>query len=236
MVFMDWSDEPLRGLPGVDREPTFLYGMDLGDGRWFVEETSLARRPALGFDVLAQRLERRLAATGARLVDTLEVERCLFPMGVALPPRHQRVVGFGGAAGMVHPATGYQVGSALRRAPELAAALAAALRGPGATPASVASAGWRAVWPPDLVRQRALHLYGLETLLGFDTPTIQRFFSAFFDMGDDHWRGYVSGAPSVASLSATMLELFRAAPAALRRSLVRPALGREGASLLWNLR
>lgn len=236
MVFMDWSDAPLRDLPRVAEDPTFLYGMDLGDGRWFVEETSLARRPALGFDALEQRLWRRLESAGARLTETLEVERCLFPMGVPLPPRDQRVIGFGGAAGMVHPATGYQVGAALQRAPELAASLSRALDARGATPHSVAAAGWRAVWPIDLVRQRALHAFGMEALLGFDTATIQRFFSAFFDLGEEHWRGYISGAPSVGRLAGTMLALFRRAPGPLRRSLVRPALGPDGAALVRALR
>jgi lycopene beta-cyclase len=236
MVFMDYRDEPFAGLPGVRRDPTFLYGMDLGHGRWFVEETSLARRPALDAETLRTRLLRRLAAAGAHLEETLEVERCLFPMGVPLPPMDQLVIGFGGAAGMVHPATGYQVGSALRRAPALAAALAAALDVHGASAASVAAAGWAAVWPPDLLRQRALHLFGLEALLRFDTPTTQRFFSAFFALGEDHWRGFVSGAPSVSDLAGTMLALYRRAPGSLRRCLVRPALGRDGLALARALR
>lgn len=224
MVFMDYRDEPLRGLPRVAEDPTFLYGMDLGGGRWFVEETSLARRPALGFDVLAARLDRRLRAAGARVVQTLEVERCLFPMGVALPPRDQPVIGFGGAAGMVHPATGYQVGTALRRAPALARALAEALGAADATAQSVAAAGWSAVWPTDLVRQRALHIFGLETLLRMDTATTQRFFSTFFDLDDADVRSYISGAPSVRSLAGTMLTLFRRAPSPLKRTLLRGLL------------
>lgn len=236
MVFMDYRDGPLRGLPGVAADPTFLYGMDLGDGRWFVEETSLARRPALGFDMLAARLRRRLATAGARVGDTLAVERVRFPMGVPLPPTDQPAVGFGGAAGMVHPATGYQVGTALRRAPALAEALVRALDRPDATAGSVAAAGWQAVWPADLMRQRALHAFGLEALLRMDTPTIQRFFAGFFELGEPHWRGFVSGAPDVRDLSATMLALFRRAPGSLRRALVSPALGREGVDLLRALR
>lgn len=236
MVFMDYRDGPLRGLPDVATEPTFLYGMDLGDGRWFVEETSLARRPALGFDVLAARLQQRLDVVGARVDQTLAVERCRFPMGVPLPPRGQSAIGFGGAAGMVHPATGYQVGAALRRAPVLAAALARALDRPTATARTVAEAGWNAVWPPDLLRQRALHAYGLEALLRMDTPMLQRFFTTFFDLGEAAWRGYVSGAPDVGALTATMLALFRRAPGALRAALVLPAVGREGVDLVRALR
>ena len=35
--------------------PTFLYAMDLGDGVFFVEETSLALAPGVPYDVLKQR-------------------------------------------------------------------------------------------------------------------------------------------------------------------------------------
>ncbi|HSK89935.1 MAG TPA: lycopene cyclase family protein, partial [Euzebyales bacterium] len=43
MCLMDFDAAPFdAAMP-----PTFLYAMDLGDGRWFVEETSLARRPGV---------------------------------------------------------------------------------------------------------------------------------------------------------------------------------------------
>lgn len=236
VVLMDYRHAPLRGLPRVGEDPTFLYAMDLGGGRWFVEETSLARRPALGLDVLEARLHQRLAAEGVRVRRTLDVERCRFPMGVPLPARNQPVVGFGGAAGMVHPATGYQVGAALRRAPALAAALRDALAAPGTTPASVAAAGWNAVWPADLVRQRALHEFGLETLLRLDTAQTQAFFSAFFSLPQPDWQGYLSGADSVGNLSRTMLRLFASAPGRLQVALARAALGRPLPALLRSLR
>lgn len=170
--------------------------------------------------------------SGAHLDETLEVEHVAIPMGGPLPPRDQPVIAFGGAAAMVHPATGYQLGAALTRAPALAAALAGALDTPGA---DIARAGWDAVWPADLVRQRALHTFGLEALLRMDTATTQRFFEAFFDLGEQHVRGYLSGAPSVHALSGTMLALFRHAPGALRRRLVLPALGPDGVTLLQGL-
>jgi len=232
MLLMDWRDEPLRGLPRAAEDPTFLYAMDLGDGRWLAEETSLARRPALGMDVLRDRLHRRLDVLGARALRTDAVERVAFPMGVPLPPRDQRVVGYGGAAGMVHPATGYQVAAALRRAPDLAAALVRALDDPATDGAAVARAGWAAVWPRDLVRQRALHEFGLETLLRFDGARTRAFFRAFFDLRPEHWRSYLSGAPSTAGLARTMLRLFATAPADLRASLVTGAFRPGGSALL----
>jgi lycopene beta-cyclase len=49
MVLMDYRDDHLspseRAAP-----PTFLYAMDLGDGVFFVEETSLAHCPAISLE------------------------------------------------------------------------------------------------------------------------------------------------------------------------------------------
>jgi lycopene cyclase-like protein len=120
--------------------PTFLYAMDLGDGRFFVEETSLALAPAVPFPVLRQRLLARLAHRGVRVEAIEHEEFCLFPMNPPLPDLNQPVVGFGGAAGMVHPASGFMVGSVLRRSPGLAAAIASALDDPTASAESVAAA------------------------------------------------------------------------------------------------
>ena len=49
-------------------------------------------------------------------------------MNLPLPFKKQFVLGFGGAASMVHPASGYMVGSLLRRAPLLAQKLAIFLK------------------------------------------------------------------------------------------------------------
>ena len=72
-------------------------------------------------------------------------------MNVPLPDLTQRVVGFGGAASMVHPASGYLIASVLRRAPELASAVAQVL-GRDALPEEGAAAAWRALWPKEQVR------------------------------------------------------------------------------------
>jgi len=125
-VLMDYRCDHLS-FEQRQQAPTFLYVMDLGQGRFFVEETSLAAAPALSFVSLQQRLEQRLAHRGIAIEAVEHVEHCLFPMNPALPDRRQPVVGFGGAASMVHPASGYMIGSLLRRGPPLAADLAAAL-------------------------------------------------------------------------------------------------------------
>jgi lycopene cyclase-like protein len=129
--------------------PTFLYAMDLGDDVYFVEETSLALAPALPFPLLEDRLRRRLAHRGVAVREVQHEEFCLFPMNPPLPDLGQRVVGFGGAAGMVHPASGYLVGSLLRRAPDLAAAIASALAR-GLRGADLSHGAWQGLWPPAL--------------------------------------------------------------------------------------
>ena len=103
--------------------PTFLYAMDLGDGVFFVEETSLALAPGVPYDVLKQRLQQRLDLRGVEITEVIHEEFCLFPMNLPLPDRNQPVLAFGGAASMVHPASGYMVGSLLRRGPDLAQAI-----------------------------------------------------------------------------------------------------------------
>jgi lycopene beta-cyclase len=93
MVLMDYRDDHLtpedRTAP-----PTFLYAMDLGDGVFFVEETSLAHCPAISLEVLEKRLYQRLAHRQVEVTEIHHVERCLFPMNLPLPDLGQPVVGF----------------------------------------------------------------------------------------------------------------------------------------------
>lgn len=223
MLLMDWRRSPLRSMPGIEQAPSFLYAMDLGAGRALVEETSLARRPALGLDVLRARLGVRLEALGARLGAVEAVERVAIPMGGALPPDADPgaggpVVALGAAAGLVHPATGYSVATSLRRAPRIAAATATALDdrpGTGERAAHVRAA----VLSADERAQRALHLVGLESLLRLGGTATGEFFDAFFDLPQHRWAGYLSGATDAGALTATMATLFARAPWKVRARL-----------------
>lgn len=228
MLLMDYRGPPCGPGDPDPRHPTFLYGMDLGDGCQLLEETSLARRPALDHQALRVRLERRLDRLGTHLEQRVAVEQVLIPMGGPLPRRDRPVVGFGAAAGMVHPATGYQVGAALARAPLLADALAGALDAPDAAPATVAAAGWDAVWPDDLLRQRALHCLGLECLLRLDAVATRRFFRAFFDLPQHRWSAFLSGEESARGLATTMLSVFARLPTGVRASLAATLLRHPG--------
>ncbi|MFM8525344.1 MAG: lycopene beta cyclase [Cyanobacteriota bacterium] len=224
-VLMDYRADHLSAAERLE-PPTFLYAMDLGEGRFFVEETSLALAPPVPFDQLRQRLERRLAQRGVAVLAVEHEDFCLFPMNLPLPDLEQPVVGFGGAASMVHPASGYLVGALLRRAPALAAAIAAGLGTPGLDSAAVARLGWQALWPPELRRKHALYQFGLEKLMRFEEAQLRHFFATFFSLPQPQWSGFLANTLSVPELVAAMVRLFAIAPADVRWGLFQ-SQGRE---------
>jgi lycopene cyclase-like protein len=231
VVLMDWDDAWLLPAERAASPPSFLYAMPLGDGRLFVEETVLVGRPAVNFAVLERRLRRRLAALGVPVRSPSDEERCWIPMGGALPDLNQRVVGFGGAAGMVHPATGYMLGRVLERAPALASTLARELGAQSADPARATRAAWLSLWPSDRRQRRGLFCFGMEMLLRLDPPRTRAFFTEFFHLSDADWQGYLDDRLSAAELQNAMMRLFRRLPTRLRGSLIGTALGRPGIDL-----
>ena len=69
---------------------------------------------------------------------------------------------------MVHPASGYLVGSLLRRAPALARELGDAIRSnPELGSSSLAKRGWQILWTPELVKRHRLYQFGLQRLMSF---------------------------------------------------------------------
>ena len=231
-VLMDYRCDHLS--PEERSEPpTFLYAMDLGQGRFFVEETSLALAPPVPYATLKQRLERRLAHRGVAIEQVEHEEFCLFPMNLPLPDLDQPVLAFGGAAAMVHPASGYLVGALLRRAPVLAAAVAARLRAePAADSLQLAQAGWQALWPPELRRKHALYQFGLEKLMRFSEPQLRGHFASFFSLPSAQWYGFLTNTLSLGELLAAMLALFATAPWSVRWGL----MGMRGRELQLGLR
>ncbi len=233
-VLMDYRSDHLRPEERAE-PPTFLYAMDLGGGTFFVEETSLALAPPLPFPLLQDRLHRRLAHRGTPVTEIEHEEFCLFPMNPALPDPAQRVVGFGGAASMVHPSSGYMVGGLLRRAPELARAIASALdsspsSGSGAGDddgaAAIAAAAWEALWPAPLRRKHALYRFGLEKLMRFSEAELRHFFHTFFHLPSEQWVGFLANTLPVPELLQAMVRLFATAPSGVQRGLIVPR-GRE---------
>lgn len=206
--------------------PTFLYAMDLGDGRFFVEETSLALAPPVPFERLKQRLLRRLAARGVEVRTVEHEEHCLFPMNLPLPFLDQPVVGFGGAASMVHPASGYLIGALLRRAPDLADAIAAGLSDPDRPTAELARLAWGGLWPLELRRRHALYRFGLEKLMRFPEDQLRAFFRTFFALPPGQWYGFLTNTLPLPALVGAMVRLFVTAGVGVRWGLMEPR-GRE---------
>jgi lycopene beta-cyclase len=210
-VFMDWR----RPAPGP---ATFLYAVPLPGGRVLLEETSLARRPGLPFADLRARLLARLAGHGIDPGDA-DVERVRFPVDPGPAAGSGRVVAFGAAAGLTHPATGYGIADALRLAPRVAEAIAT----------GGAAAARRAVWP---ARARAVHRLrraGLATVLALPPERTAEFFELFFALPPHHQHAYLSGRTDLTGTAAAMAALFRAAPWRLRRVMALPRLWREAA-------
>ncbi|KAJ4851157.1 hypothetical protein Tsubulata_003243, partial [Turnera subulata] len=107
MVFMDYRDHVKQRVLCVEDEyPTFLYVMPMSSTRVFYEETCLASKDAMPFDLLKRKLMSRLETMGIRILKTYEEEWSYIPVGGSLPNTEQKNLAFGAAASMVHPATG----------------------------------------------------------------------------------------------------------------------------------
>ena len=234
-VLMDFRCDHLSEAERLCGPPTFLYAMDFGGGVFFVEETSLALAPPVPYDVLRDRLHRRLAHRGVTVQSVQHEEFCLFPMNLPLPDLQQQVVGFGGAASLVHPASGYMVGALLRRAPALAEAIAAGLNDPSLEAPALARRAWQALWPLELRRKHALYRFGLEKLMRYPEDQLRAFFSTFFALPTEQWYGFLTNTLSLPQLIAAMLRLFATAPWSVRWGLMQQQ-GRELALLLRLLR
>ena len=225
-VLMDYRSNHLSEKQHLE-PPTFLYAMDLGDGVFFVEETSLALAPGVAYDVLQQRLKQRLEHRGVQITEVLHEEFCLFPMNLPLPDRNQPLLAFGGSASMVHPASGYMVGSLLRRGPGLAEALAAALADPSLGSVDLARRGWQALWPMELVLRHQLYQFGLGRLMGFNEQLLRRHFATFFSLPREDWFGFLTNTLPLPRLMGVMLRLFALSPWELRQGLVLGASQRQ---------
>lgn len=211
-VFMDWRSAP-RTRGGW---PTFLYAVRLGPDRVLLEETSLARRPALPLALLRRRLAGRLADAGIDPEARLGEERVRFPVDDPLP-LPGRVVPFGAAAGFVHPASGFSVARALLRAPWLAAAISGGLT---TGPATAARAGWQVLWPPEAVTAHVLRQRSLRALLTLPPELVPEFFEAFFALPEPHRIEFLAGEGTSAGTARAMSALFARVPWSIRRRLV----------------
>lgn len=198
MLLMDFRDDHMQSTEPdrqeAQNQPTFIYVMPLDEGkgrRVFFEETSLVASPAMKFDDLKRRLYKRLAFYNVEVESVLDEEFCLIPMGGAMPELRQRVVAFGGAAALVHPATGYMIARALKLADCAAEIIAEEVARP-ANADQTAYRIWDRIWSFGRQRQRVFFNFGGEYLAKIDLDTTREFFSAFFDLPKDQWSSFLS--------------------------------------------
>lgn len=211
-VFMNWRQAPdTRG-----GWPTFLYGIPVSAGQVLLEETSLARRPALPLAQLRRRLHGRLAEAGVAIPDDAFEERVRFPVDDPLP-KPSRVIPFGATAGLIHPASGFSVAASLRLAPWVAGAIAAGLP---AGPSAAARAAWSILWPSSSLAAHEMRRRALGALLSLPPDEVPAFFEQFFGLDERHRRAFLSPVPEPSSTVTAMASMFRDASWTLRSQLI----------------
>ncbi len=219
-VLMDFRPNHLNKDEKLS-SPSFLYAMDLGDDTFFVEETSLASYPAVSQENLKKRLLKRLNSKGIKVNEIFHEENCLFPMNLPLPIKKQLVLGFGGAASMVHPASGYMIGSLLRRSPLLAEKLAIFLKEPNLSSQELATKGWDVLWPYELTQRHKLYQYGLRRLMSFDESRLRSFFSNFFRLSTKEWVGFLTNTLPLPKLIYVMSKMFINSPLKVKLGMLK---------------
>ncbi|WP_238949246.1 lycopene cyclase family protein [Mycobacterium sp. IDR2000157661] len=217
-LFMDW-----RADHGEAGWPTFLYVVPLGGSHVLVEETSLARRPGLPLSTLRRRLLSRLSHHDVHPPHDARAERVFFRVD---HPRHRGpgVLGFGAAAPLIHPATGFSLAASLRLAPRVAEALVAHLPD---GPDKALAAARESVWPR---AARVVHHFrriGLEALLRMPPGDVPAFFEQFFSLPEAHRWTYLTSRDDLRGTVAAMNYLFRVSNGRLRRHLVTSAVLRR---------
>ena len=202
--------------------PTFLYALPLGKKLVFLEETSLVAKNPLSFEELKRRLHIRMSAMGIEPVRILEEEKCLIPMGGPRPSLQQRTLGFGAAAGLVHPATGYQLAYSLSLCDVVADALCVGLA-EGNVEEAVRLA-WLQIWPKERIRCWDMYQFGMDVLCSLSTEQTHEFFQAFFSVPNQNWKTFLSGKGTPADISRTMAQVFIQAPFSLQKRLINHAI------------
>ncbi|KAL9149728.1 hypothetical protein ABFS82_12G124700 [Erythranthe guttata] len=229
MVFMDYRDFMGDKVECLEAQyPTFLYAMPMSPTKVFFEETCLASKDAMPFELLKNKLMSRLETMGVRIVRTYEEEWSYIPVGGSLPNTEQKNLAFGAAASMVHPATGYSVVRSLSEAPKYASTIANILK-QGHARNMLASSGisenismqaWNALWPLERKRQRAFFLFGLALIVQLDTEGIRTFFHSFFRLPKWMSQGFLGSTLSSGDLLLFALYMFVIAPNDMRKCLI----------------
>jgi lycopene beta-cyclase len=182
----------------AEKVPTFMYAMPLKGKEIFFEETSLVARPAVSFQDCKDRCFARLEHHGIKVKKVTEEEFCYIPMGGALPIRDQRIFGFGGAAAMVHPSTGFHICRAMMGASDAAQVIKSELSSSEPNVDKAVANAYHSLWSPDNIRQRNFAVFGGEFLMQKDVVGLRGFFDGFFKLPLELWGGFLAGWPGLA--------------------------------------
>lgn len=211
----DWATSGDRRPGSADAGPaTFLYAFPMGQGRTLLEETCLAAAPALGVAELKRRLHRRLIARGISeeaIDDPFEREIVWIPMRGRARAAPDGVLALGTAGRGGNLVTGYSVAHSLKRADDLARAIAS-----GTAPRAIDPPG-----PADVPREA-----GLRALLRLDVAGTVALFEAFGHLPPRQQRDFMSRDSTAPGLAMAMWGMFLRMPASARRELIRATLGR----------
>ena len=119
-----------------------------------------------------------------------------------------QILGYGGAASMVHPASGYLIGNVLRRAPLVAKAVSEAIKNKNLSTLHIARKGWETLWSKELIRKKSLYQFGLEKLMRFDEKLLREFFGSFFQLPKNQWYGFLTDTLSLREIVYAMCVMF----------------------------
>ena len=122
---------------------------------------------------------------------------------------------------MVHPASGYMIGSLLRRAPLLAEKLAIFLKEPHLSSLELATKGWDVLWPYELTQRHKLYQYGLKRLMSFDESRLRSFFANFFRLTTKEWVGFLTNTLPLPKLIYVMSKMFINSPLRVKLGMLK---------------
>jgi len=207
MTLFDYRTDHLESNPQhlkeAEDKPTFMYAMPLsantdGTYRVFWEETSLVGKGKrrLTFEECKRRALLRLEHHGIKVSNVEEEEYCYIPMGGELPDRTQRVIGFGGAANMVHPSTGYHACRMLAASTDLSKVIGEGIRNNSPSD-KIAADAYRSIWSQTTRGQRDFQAFGGDFLMAQNVNILRGFFSAFFRVDLPIWGGFLAGWPGL---------------------------------------
>ncbi|MFT7518611.1 MAG: lycopene beta-cyclase, partial [Kiritimatiellia bacterium] len=188
--------------------------------------------PDVGYEVLAQRLMARIERRSWSTESMGPVETCRIPMDVSPTNQVGPAVPIGAAGGWVHPATGYQLGSALFRAEGVAKQIVESM---GMSHRAQAQALLSFLSPRGAMLRQGLHRFGRDLLLDRNTHELRVLFDAFFSLPDVHRRAWLDADAPVADVAVAMLTLFSLAPWRLRADLARGLVQHQGLDLARSL-